>query len=352
VVEEVGHVLAAEVTDLWRYDEEGAAVFVASWTSGPPLAFPERLALDGVSVGRLVRDTGRPARIDDYGVAHAREPGTVTRTWGELGISAAIGCPVVVAGRTWGVMSACRLRGAPLPAGAEDRLASFTELVGTAIANATTYASLIASRARLVAAGDEARRRIERDLHDGTQQQLVSIGLDLQSLKLSLPVELAWAHAELDRIRGSLDSAVDEVREISRGLHPAILSQAGLGAALRTLARRSAVPATVDARLDAALPESVEIALYFVVAEALANAAKHAGATTVEIAVATAGERLTATIRDDGRGGAAVASGSGLAGIADRVEALGGTLQLTSPPGAGTTVEIELPLAFGPDAEA
>jgi PAS domain S-box-containing protein len=344
VAEEVGKVLDVEVADLWSYGEDGAAEYQASWTNGPPLAFPQRLALDGLSVARLVRDTARPARIDDYAAAHEREPGAVGEAWRRLGIRAAVGCPVVVDGLVWGVMSVCRLEGEPLPDDAEERLASFTELIATAIANATTYAELVASRARIVAAADEGRRRIERDLHDGVQQQLISAGLDLQALRSRVPESLGSVQGELEQLEAKLTSVFDDVREISRGLHPALLAQAGLASALKSLARRSAVPAELELSLAARLPDAVEMATYFVVSEALANAAKHSGATLVRVRVDAADGSLRASVEDDGRGGAVASAGSGLLGLSDRVEALGGRFRLESRSGAGTTISIELPL--------
>jgi signal transduction histidine kinase len=204
-------------------------------------------------------------------------------------------------------------------------------------------AELAASRARIVAAADQMRRRIERDLHDGVQQRLVSLGLEVRGVQASVPPELAGLRGELDQLVESLGGAVDELRELSRGIHPAILSEGGLGPALRVLARRSAVPVEVEAPLLARLPEPVEVAAYYVVSEALTNAAKHARASVVQVEARTADGRLRLRVRDDGVGGAEVGSGSGLIGLADRVQALGGTITITSPEGRGTTLEVELP---------
>ena len=248
--------------------------------------------------------------------------------------------PVRVAGRLWGVM-AVESRAGKLPAGTEARLAGFTELAGTAIANAEAQAALTASRARIVATADATRRRIERNLHDGAQQHLVSLALDLRAAQATAPPGTA---VQMDRVAAGLDGVMDELREIARGLHPATLADGGLRPALKTLARRSAVPVRLDIQVDRRLPEPVETAAYYTVAEALTNAAKHARATTAGIQVAATDGVLHLRIRDDGRGGANFGDGSGLIGLKDRVEALGGHLDLHSPPGAGTSLDITLPL--------
>jgi signal transduction histidine kinase len=205
-------------------------------------------------------------------------------------------------------------------------------------------AELAASRARIVAAADQTRRRIERDLHDGIQQRLVSLGLELRAVQAGLPADLARLRGELDQLVGELGDTVEELRELSRGIHPAILSEGGLGPALKALARRSAVPVELDVPLRARLPEPVEVAAYYVVSEALANAAKHANASVIQVAVHTADGRLRLSVRDDGVGGAGMGRGSGLIGLVDRVQALGGTITVDSPAGQGTCLLVDLPL--------
>jgi signal transduction histidine kinase len=207
-------------------------------------------------------------------------------------------------------------------------------------------ADLAASRLRVVAAADEMRRRIERNLHDGTQQRLVTLALKLRSLHDELPAGLPGVDAELSYIEDGLTGLLEELREISRGLHPPTLSDYGLTPALRSLARRAALPVELDVRFSGRLPEPIEVAAYYVVSEALANAAKHAGASGAEVELELVGdERLAVLVNDDGSGGADPAGGSGLIGLRDRVEALGGTMILRSPPGGGTALLVELPLA-------
>jgi signal transduction histidine kinase len=213
--------------------------------------------------------------------------------------------------------------------------------VAMAIANAESRAALVASRARIVAAADETRRRIERDLHDGTQQQLVTLVLDVEAVQAVAPPGLQGG---LSRIAERVTGVFNQVREISQGIHPAILSEAGLQAALKALARRSAVPVELDLRAGQRLPDHVEVAAYYAVSEALANAAKHAHASAVHVELDTPDTVARLAIRDDGIGGADPAKGSGLTGLRDRIEAVGGTLDVSSPAGGGTTLLIEIPV--------
>jgi signal transduction histidine kinase len=231
-----------------------------------------------------------------------------------------------------------------LPFDTEGRLEKFSGLLATAIANAESRSELAASRRRIVAASDQARRRIERDLHDGTQQRLVSLGLAARTAEANVAAGRGELRAELSRIAAGLADAVAELQELSRGIHPAILSERGLGPALRTLARRSAVPVDLDVTTSARFPEAVEIAVYYVASEALANAMKHARASRVEISLAARDGSVLLSLRDDGVGGANAAGGSGLAGLIDRVEALGGSIHLDSAAGAGTRITADLPL--------
>jgi signal transduction histidine kinase len=340
VTEEAGRLLQAGHAAMGRYGPDGTITAVAAWDSAGD-AFPvgTRWSLGCQDLHTMVLRTRRPARIDDY----AGASGPVAEVVRELGLRAGVGVPVCVEGRLWGVM-AVESRAGPLAAGTEARLAGFTELAGTAIVNAEAQAALAASRARIVATADATRRRIERNLHDGAQQRLVSLALDLRAAQAAEPAGASEQVQRLDRIATGLDDALDELREIACGLHPAILADGGLAPALKTLARRSAVPVRLDIQVAGRLPEPVEIAAYYTVSEALTNAAKHARASTASVHVATSDGVLHVRVRDDGRGGAGFSGGSGLVGLKDRAEALGGHLQLSSPPGAGTTLEITLPL--------
>jgi signal transduction histidine kinase len=246
------------------------------------------------------------------------------------------------------VVAVASCREEPLSADTEARLTGFTGLVASAIANAESQAQLTASRARIVAAADHTRRRIERDLHDGAQQRLVTLAMQLRAAQAAVPHGSVELHAQLDDLVVQASAAVDELRELARGIHPAVLAEGGLRPALRALARRSAVPVRLDVRGVRRLPEQIEIAAYYVVSEALTNAAKHAGASGIDVSVDIDGdardETLHVQVRDDGRGGADLAGGSGLMGLKDRVEALSGRLSLRTAFGSGTCVDVELPL--------
>jgi signal transduction histidine kinase len=244
----------------------------------------------------------------------------------------------------WGAAIVGSSRPEPLPPDTEARVADFTDLVATAIANAQAHAELTASRARIVAAADDARRRLERDLHDGAQQRLVSLGLQLRIAEASVPPELQPLREQISDVVDGLVGVSAEVQEISRGIHPAILSKGGLGPALKTLARRSTVPVELDLAVDQRLPESAEVAAYYVVAEALTNAAKHARASQLTVRAEAGGANLHLSIRDDGIGGADSSKGSGLTGLIDRVEAIGGKMAVSSQPGCGTSLLVEIPV--------
>jgi signal transduction histidine kinase len=231
----------------------------------------------------------------------------------------------------------------PLPPDTEERLGDFTELLATAIANAESRAEIAASRARIVAAADDTRRQIERNLHDGAQQHLVALGLGLRAAQAAVPPALGELDGELSRVAEGLASVQDELREFARGIHPAILAEGGLGPALKILTRRSAIPVELNVRTHSRLPERVEVAAYYVVSESLANASKHALASVVRVVTEERDEALHLSIRDDGIGGADPAKGSGLTGLRDRVEAVGGSIHVRSRLGEGTLVVVALP---------
>jgi signal transduction histidine kinase len=291
-----------------------------------------RIPLDSDGLITTVIQTGRPARRSGSGGEPQRIEGVVDR----------VAVPIVVEGALWGVVAIWTFHHR-FPDDTEQRMAEFTELAATAIANAEGRSELAASRARIVTAADEMRRRIERDLHDGTQQRLVSLGLELR-MAATLPVDLDEARRTIARVAEELDAANDELRELSRGIHPAILSEGGIGPALRTLARRSAIPVQLEIEAEARLPEPIGVASYYVVSEALTNATRHARASIVEVSVDNRDGVFHLSIQDDGVGGADAAGGTGLIGLRDRVEALGGSISISSPPGEGTHIAVELPL--------
>jgi signal transduction histidine kinase len=290
---------------------------------------------DEHSVIRAVMRTGRSTRVDDSSLAA-----------GPLafqGLISAVASPIVVEGRLWGAIG-IGSRSAPLPADTERRMVNFTELVATAVANAESRAELEASRARIVAAADETRRQIERDLHDGIQQHLVTLAVELAGVKEAVSSEQPDLRSELSRLERDMRVVLDELREISRGVHPAILSKGGLGPALKSLARRSSLNVRLKLGDLDRLPEPVEVAAYYAVSEALTNAAKHAKASVAQVDLQLQNGRLRLSISDDGVGGADPAQGSGILGLTDRVEALGGTVCLISPAGAGTSLILNLPI--------
>ena len=260
-------------------------------------------------VAEQVYLTGHAARMD-----HGEISGPAADRAKEMGIGAAVGVPIVVHGRIWGAAVVGSSGDEPLPADTEADVEDFTDLVATAISNAQARSELAASRARIVTAADSARRRLERDLHDGAQQRLLSLGLELRTAEASLRPDSDDVADQLSEIVTGLTGVSEELREISRGIHPAILSKGGLGPALKAVARRSAVPVELDISVDGRLPESVEVAAYFVVAESLTNVARYAEATEVRVSAETDDAGLRLTIRDDGVGGADPSKGSGLSG--------------------------------------
>jgi signal transduction histidine kinase len=337
---EVAQLFPADAAALSRYEDDGTVTALGGWThTGGYVYVGRRFALEG-TVSGLVFETRRPERIDSY----AEEPGEAAAAAREMGWRSSVGAPITVEGRLWGALSVASKSKQPLPPDTERRLAEFTELVATAIANAESHAELDASRARIVATADATRRRIERDLHDGAQQQLVSLALELRAAQAAAPPELSEHRAELSHVAEGLTDVLDGLREIALGIHPAILAEGGLGHALNTLARRSPIHVEVDVDAEARFPESVEVAAYYVVSEALTNAAKHSVASNVHVLVQARDHILQVAVRDDGVGGAEATHGSGLLGLRDRAEAIGGKLTLESPHGAGTLLRVELPL--------
>ena len=340
VRDEVARMFNTPLSVLLRYDAVGTATVLAT-SNGylGPIGRSWPVADDGGAIAVVCR-TGLPARVDYTRPTHGR----IAAAARAVGARSAVGVPVVVDGALWGVMAVGSRETEPLPADFEDRLEKFTELLATAIANAEGRAELDASRARIVATADATRRRIERDLHDGAQQQLVWLALALRAAQATVPEDLEQHRSELGRIVDGLTAALDDLREVALGIHPAGLSEDGLTPALKRLVARSPLRVNLDFRADGRFPEPVEVATYYVVSESLTNAAKHADTPVVDVALAVDDGALRVEVRDDGCGGADPAAGSGLLGLRDRVEAIGGTMHLTSPPGAGTSLRVELPL--------
>lgn len=338
-VAELARGLGVEHVTLVGYDEDGVGVVLATRDSPDRMAMTvgERFSLDGHSLSAQIVDTGTPARIDDYSAAE----GPIADRMRGLNVCSGVGAPVVVDGEVRAALMVGSIVAQPLPTGTEDQVSDFADLIATAIYNAENRAALKASRTRIVAAADEARRGFERDLHDGAQQRIVSLGLQLRALEAS---EHGSTREGIDRAVADLMEIHEQLQEISRGIHPAILSRGGLGPAIKTLARRSAVPVALDADVDRRLAESIEVAAYYVVAEALTNTAKHAQASEVQLHASSDDVELRMTISDDGVGGATIGGGSGLIGLKDRVEAVSGRLEIVSAQGAGTTLHVTIPL--------
>jgi signal transduction histidine kinase len=348
VAGETGRLLDAEATSVARFDPDGAVTVVGSWDTrgnrGWALPVGSHWAVgEGGVMGRVQR-TGEPARVTNYDSV-----GGALAAWArEHGIRSSVGSPIIVDGRPWGAIVAFSGTAAQHPDDTEQRLLGFTELVATAIANTESRAQLAASRARVVAAADETRRRIERDLHDGTQQRLISLALELRAAGARVPQEQRGLVEQWSRTAQGLTDVIEELREISRGLHPVILETGGLEPAFRALTRRAGVPVELSVKVQGRLPDRIEVAAYYALSEALANAAKHARASVVDVDVGVVDGVLRMLVRDDGVGGADPSRGSGLVGLSDRVEAVGGTIGVTSPPGGGTTLQVTIPLPSTP----
>lgn len=344
VAEETGHVLGAKGTAVARFERDGIVTVAGSWhkpgAHGLDLLLGSRWPAEEDTVAGQVQRTGEPARVASYDSA----VGAGSAWASAYGIRSSVGSPIVVEGRLWGAIIAFSGTAAPHPDDTEERLLAFTELVAMAVANTESRAQLAASRARVVAAADETRRRIERDLHDGIQQRLISLALEIRAAEAKVSPEQAGVVEQWSRTARGLNDVAEELREISRGLHPAVLEKGGLGPALRALARRAGMRVELNLRVRGRLPQRIEVAVYYVVSEALANAAKHARASVVEVDLGVTDGELRLLVRDDGVGGADASRGSGIIGLSDRVEAVGGTIEVASPPAGGTTLLVTIPL--------
>jgi signal transduction histidine kinase len=283
--------------------------------------------------------SGSPQRVERY----QDTSGPLAETLQRSGYRAAVAAPVTVDGQLWGALAAATRSDEPLPKGIEQRLCDFADLVAQALANADAHEQLTASRARIVEAGDAERRRLERNLHDGAQQRLVALAVDLTLIGLTLEKDPMAARQTLLAAQDLLSEGLEELRELARGIHPAVLTERGLGPALEALVKRSPVPVEITDLPQERLASPVEATAYYVVTEALTNVAKYAHASHVTVSVRHSNQHATVTVCDDGVGGADAAHGTGLRGLADRVEALDGHLYVDSPHTRGTRISAEIP---------
>jgi signal transduction histidine kinase len=342
IAEEAGHLLDAEIALLARRDQDALLTVLAQRGAvGRDVPVGSRWPIaDSLSMTSTTQTDWTAAPVDDEASL-----GPCAEAARKMGIRSSVVSPIVIEGRPWGLLFVAT-RSTALSANAAQHVGDFSELLATAIRNAENQAELRASRARIVAAADETRRRIERDLHDSAQQRLVSLALSVRAVQAVVPPESHELRAELSQVADGLVSVLDELRELSRGLHPAILAEGGLQPALKALARRSPVAVELNVCVERRLPQQVEVTTYYVVSELLTNAAKHAQASAIHVGVDAPDSVLLLSVTDDGIGGADPRRGSGLIGVLDRVEAIGGTVAVHSPVQAGTRVDVEIPIVL------
>jgi PAS domain S-box-containing protein len=336
VSEECARVLQVNTSAVLRYDGGDTATVVGrtSRDSTDVFRIGETIAAARSSAVGEVLKTGSPARFDDW-AEHGDEAFRV-------GYRSSAAAPIVVGGALWGAVTIASEN--PLPHDSEMRLGAFAELVSLAVASAQARADLIASRARLVSAGDEQRRRLERNLHDGAQQHLVAVALKLKVARAKLDGNPEYSAKILDDAMQELATGLEELRELARGLHPAILTDNGLAPALQALGKRLPIEVDLDVPVERLAPH-LEATTYYIVSEALTNVVKHAGAGTAHVAIRQDGAMLRVGVTDDGRGGADAGKGSGIVGLRDRAEAAGGRITVVSPRGRGTVITAALPIS-------
>jgi PAS domain S-box-containing protein len=347
VTGEVCRLLGLRTAVLHRFEDARTSTIVGKFGE---LTGPFELGnVNELEVGSALQvlQTGAPAR-SDYDELAGRGAAELRA----LGFSGSVGVPITVAGVTWGALVVALRPQEPLPLETERRLQAFAELVGLAVASASARDELAASRRRIVEASDTERRRIERNLHDGAQQRLAALSLGLRIAKGKLRTSAEEADELLDELGQELSQAITELRELAQGIHPAVLTERGLGPALEVLAARSPLAVELAVSLPERLPEPLETATYYTVSEALANVVKHAAADLVKVRVECLDGRVEVEVFDNGVGGADPEGGSGLGGLRDRVEALHGDLWIESPPGQGTLVRAELPVRSNSRARA
>ncbi len=343
VAEEVAGITELPAVGIQRYEADGTFTILGLAGEANNFTVGSRWPVEDQGLAGMILATGRPARRDDYATMH----GPLREALRKHVVGSTVGVPIVVDGGIWGFMGAGAKAGTQIPSHTEEQLVRFTALVATAVSNATTRTELLTSRARVVSASDETRRRLERDLHDGIQQWLVALALRARraagfSAEGNSPIQ------ELSALADDLVAVTDELREISRGIHPAILSDAGLDEAVQALARRCAIRTKIDVSFQGRFDPTLEATVYYVVAESITNAVKHAQASTVAVRGGLRGDAIELEISDDGVGGADPRRGTGLIGLEDRVDTLGGTIAFASPAGAGTTIRLRLPASPRP----
>jgi signal transduction histidine kinase len=343
VCQELGRVMAVDSTDIVRFEEDRTGTVVGTWSASDAPSFPvgSTIPIEGGTVSGKLYRSGRPERVDEYtGV-----DGELAARLREFGVKSVVGAPVNVAGSLWGAIMVVSGEPYSFPPDTERRIADFAELVTAALASVDAREQLAASRARIVEAGYEERRRLERDLHDGAQQELVGVVLSLRLAQQKLAGAPSETRRLVDEALERAQAGIRDLRDLAAGIHPSVLTDRGLGPALEALAGRSPVPVEVETAGSEALSAPAATTAYFVVAEALTNAAKHAGCEHVDVGVRVEGDWAVVEIRDDGVGGADESAGSGLRGLADRVSALGGLLEIESPIGEGTMVRARIAAA-------
>lgn len=345
VCEELGHILGARSTNVLRFYDESMQEVVGAWalSRDPWFRAGVSMRVDGDAVSAKVRRSGRPQRVDDYSTVS----GDLAAQIRAVGISSSVGAPINVAGKLWGCILASSENPNSIPEDTEMRLGIFAELVTAALANADARAELAGSRSRIIEASDVQRRQLGRDLHDGAQQVLVSAVMSLRLAQRKWACAPDEARELIDEALEQMQAGIRDLRELSTGIHPSILTDRGLRLALEALAGRSPMPVELGELPSGRLPELVETTAYFIVAEALTNAAKYARCSRAAVEARVGVDALVVEVRDDGVGGADPGKGSGLRGLADRVNGLGGRLDVESPPGEGTSVKASITLAAG-----
>jgi signal transduction histidine kinase len=342
VTEEAGRLLRASSAGMIRYEPGNeSATVVGRWHGTDPLGMEVGTVVPvsgDTGVAHVLR-TGAPVRIESF----KGRQGWIAEEMDRLGFRGTVSAPITVDGRIWGALIVATASDERMPPETETRLSEFADLVALALSSASTRQELIESRARIVHAGDEARRKLERDLHDGAQQRLVSLALSLRVATDALKTDPERGRRLLEESRAPLDEAIEQLPELPPGIHPPVLSEPVLSPPVEMLAARSEVPVNKSITGER-LPPPLEAAAYFVIAEALTNVARYSAADSASVSVQLSNGTLVVEVSDDGRGGADPAQGTGLRGLIDRVEALAGRIQIDSPSGEGTTLRAEFDL--------